>query len=80
MKQKYYTELEQIFGNYMKSKEELFTDYFLSDSKAQEIKYDIMRVINYAQEDAYKQGVLDLLENSDGLDLTYQAEKLLNKE
>lgn len=38
----------------MKSKEQLFDDYFKKDSLAQEIRYDIERVISYAQEDAVK--------------------------
>lgn len=51
----------------MKSKEQLFNDYFTPDSRAQDSKYDIMRVIKYAQVDAYHSAINDLLENSDEL-------------
>jgi len=61
----------------MKTKEQLFNDFFTPNHQAQNIKYDIMLVIKYAQEDAYKAGINDLLENSDGLDFVFQAEKLL---
>ena len=45
----------------MKTKEQLFNDYFKPESVAQEIKYDIMQVIKYAQNDAILNTELTLL-------------------
>lgn len=43
-----------------------------------ELKF-VLDAVRQAQIDAYKQGISDLLEMSDGLDMNFQAEILISK-